>query len=194
MRRDAEQQARKGHKVILVRVETSPEDIRGMLAAEGILTSRGGVSSHAALVARQMGKVCVCGCGELKIDYISRRLSVGSKVLKEGDFLSIDGTAGEVFQGQMKTAPSEVVQVLVDKSLKTSKSKVYKMFSRFMKWSDKVRRLQIRTNADQPGQALNAVAFGAEGIGLCRTEHMFFEGNRIEAVRQMILAETKGRA
>ena len=187
---DAEQHARKGEKVILVRVETSPEDIRGMLAAEGILTSRGGVSSHAALVARQMGKVCVCGCGELKIDYIARQLSTNDVVLKEGDFVSIDGTVGEVFAGRINTAPSEVVQVLVDKSLKPQESKVYKIFERFMNWSDKVRRLQIRTNADQPDQALNALAFGAEGIGLCRTEHMFFEGDRIDAVREMILAET----
>lgn len=187
---DAEHHAAKGEKVILVRVETSPEDIRGMLAAEGILTSRGGVSSHAALVARQMGKVCVCGCSELKIDYIARQLSTKDEVLKEGDYVSIDGTVGEVFSGQIKTAPSEVVQVLVDKSLKPQESKVYKIFERFMNWSDKVRRLSIRTNADQPDQALNAIAFGAEGIGLCRTEHMFFEGDRIDAVREMILAET----
>ena len=187
---DAVALAHKEEKVLLVRVETTPEDLRGMIAAEGILTARGGVSSHAALVARQMGKVCVCGAQDLHVDYAARQLRVKGRVLKEGEFLSIDGTAGEVFEGQVKTAPSEIVQVLVEKSLDPKKSQVYRQFAMLMKWADQLRRLGIRTNADQPDQAANAVAFGAEGIGLCRTEHMFFGGNRIDAVREMIIAQT----
>jgi pyruvate,orthophosphate dikinase len=180
-----------GEKVLLVRVETSPEDLRGMIAAEGILTARGGVSSHAALVARQMGKVCVCGAGALHIDYHAKTLKVGDHTYHEGDYLSIDGTAGEVYNGQIKTAPSEIVQVLVEKSLSPAKSQVYQNFAQLMKWCDKGARLGVRTNADTPEQTENAVAFGATGIGLCRTEHMFFEGDRIDAVREMILAEKK---
>jgi pyruvate,orthophosphate dikinase len=183
--------AEKGEKVLLVRVETSPEDLRGMIAAEGILTARGGVSSHAALVARQMGKVCVCGAGALHIDYHDKTLKVGDKTYHEGDYLSIDGTAGEVYDGQIKTAPSEIVQVLVEKSLTPAKSAVYKDFDQLMSWCSKATRLGVRTNADTPEQTANAVAFGASGIGLCRTEHMFFEGDRIDAVREMILAEKK---
>ena len=186
---DAVAWARKGEPVMLVRVETSPEDLKGMIEAEGILTARGGVSSHAALVARQMGKVCVCGCGELEIDYAKKKIDVNGKVIKEGDFLSIDGTAGEVYEGKIKTMPSEIVQVLLEKKMDPRKSDVYTVFNKFMKWADKYRKLDIRTNADQPDQALNAIAFGAKGIGLCRTEHMFFEGDRIYAVREMILAE-----
>jgi pyruvate,orthophosphate dikinase len=188
---DAVEQVNAGEKVLLVRVETSPEDLRGMIAAEGILTARGGVSSHAALVARQMGKVCVCGCGELQIDYSRKTISVSGKTIKEGDFISIDGTLGEVYVGKIKTAPSEVIQVLINKSLDPSKSATYRMFDQLMKWADKYRKLGLRTNADQPDQAANAVAFGAEGIGLCRTEHMFFEGERIYSVRKMILARSK---
>jgi pyruvate,orthophosphate dikinase len=180
-----------GEKVLLVRVETSPEDLRGMIAAEGILTARGGVSSHAALVARQMGKVCVCGAGALHIDYHAKTLKVGDRTFQEGAYLSIDGTAGEVYDGQIKTAPSEIVQVLVEKSLSPAKSQVYQNFAQLMKWCDKGARLGVRTNADTPEQTENAVAFGATGIGLCRTEHMFFEGDRIDAVREMILAEKK---
>jgi len=161
-----------------------------MIAAEGILTARGGVSSHAALVARQMGKVCVCGAQEIHVDTAGRQMRVKGQTVKEGDFLSIDGTSGEVFLGQVKTSPSEVVQVLVEKSLDPKKSPTYRQFASLMGWADKVRRLKIRTNADQPDQAANAVAFGAEGIGLCRTEHMFFGGDRIDAVREMIIAET----
>jgi pyruvate,orthophosphate dikinase len=188
---DAEAKANAGEKVLLVRVETSPEDIRGMLAAEGILTSRGGVSSHAALVARQMGKVCVCGAAALQVNYETRTLTVEGTVYKEGDFLSIDGSTGEVYAGEVKTAASEVVQVLVEKSLDAKESPTYTNFALLMGWADKLRRLQIRTNADQPDQVENAVAFGAEGIGLTRTEHMFFEGDRIDAVREMILATNK---
>jgi len=181
--------AAKGQKVLLVRVETSPEDLRGMIAAEGILTARGGVSSHAALVARQMGKVCVCGASALHVDYHKKTLEVGGQTFNEGDFLSIDGTAGEVYAGEIKTAPSEIVQVLVEKSLQPKDSKTYQNFAQLMKWCDKATRMTVRTNADSPDQTANAVAFGATGIGLCRTEHMFFEGKRIDAMREMILAE-----
>jgi pyruvate,orthophosphate dikinase len=182
--------AAKGEKVLLVRTETSPEDLRGMIAAEGILTAKGGVSSHAALVARQMGKVCVCGASALNIDYTARTVTVEGKTYSEGDYLSINGTAGEVYPGEIKTAASEIVQVLVEKSLEPKASKTYGMFKQLMDWCSKVTRLQVRTNADTPEQTENAVAFGATGIGLCRTEHMFFEGNRIDAMREMILAET----
>src|SRR5262249_6112444 len=175
-------------RVILVRSETSPEDIRGMQAADGILTAFGGASSHAALVSRQMGKVCVVGCGALQIDYKKRTVTVGSTVLKEGDFISIDGFTGEVMAGQVATKPSEVVQVLIDKTLKPEQSRVYQQFAKLMGWADEVRKLRVRTNADKPDQADQAVAFGAEGIGLCRTEHMFFD--HIKEMREMILSET----
>ena len=187
---EAEAEAVNG-KVLLVREETSPEDIRGMLAAEGILTARGGVSSHAALVARQMGKVCVCGASALHIDYHNGTLTVGERTFHKGEFLSIDGTSGEVYAGEVKTAPSEIVQVLIEKTLDGKDSATYGIYAQLMGWADKLRRLQIRTNADQPDQVANAVAFGAQGVGLCRTEHMFFEGDRIDAVREMILADTK---
>ena len=186
---EAVRRARRGEKVVLARIETSPEDLRGMIAAEGILTSRGGVSSHAALVARQMGKVCVCGASGIEIDYQRRTLSASGVTLKEGDYISIDGTAGEVFAGEVTTAPSEIVQVLVDRSLAGKKSAIYQQYARLMTWVDRARKLGVRTNADTPDQVKNAVAFGAQGIGLCRTEHMFFEGNRIDAMREMILAE-----
>jgi pyruvate,orthophosphate dikinase len=182
--------AAKGEKVLLVRNETSPEDLRGMIAAEGILTAKGGVSSHAALVARQMGKVCVCGAAALQIDYTTKTMTVDGTTYKEGDYLSINGTAGEVYPGDIKTAASEVVQVLVEKSLKAEESATFLMFKKLMDWCNKVTRLQVRTNADNPEQTANAVAFGATGIGLCRTEHMFFEGDRIDAMREMILADT----
>src|SRR4029079_6984294 len=178
----------RGEKVLLVRNETSPEDLRGMIAAEGILTAKGGVSSHAALVARQMGKVCVCGASALQIDYSAKTVSVDGQVFKEGDYLSINGTAGEVYPGELPTAASEIVQVLVEKSLDGKESQTYQMFKKLMDWCSKVTRLQVRTNSDNPEQTANAVAFGATGIGLCRTEHMFFEGDRIDAMREMILA------
>ncbi len=187
---EAENQTAKGEKVILCRTETSPEDIRGMLASEGILTSRGGVSSHAALVARQMGKVCVCGASDIVVDYRKRQMRVGSLTLKEFDDISIDGTTGEVYAGFVPTAPSEVNQVLSGK-LKPKSSYTYQMFDQVMTWADKVRRLGIRTNADSPTQASQAIAMGAAGIGLCRTEHMFFDGDRIVAMREMIIAETE---
>src|SRR3954467_9185073 len=187
---EAVRRAEKGEKVVLARVETSPEDLRGMIAAEGILTSRGGVSSHAALVARQMGKVCVCGASGIRIDYQKRTLSADGTTLKQGDYISIDGTAGEVFAGEVTTAPSEIVQVLVDRSLEAKKSETFREYDKLMKWVDEFRKLDVRTNADTPEQVRNAVAFGAQGIGLCRTEHMFFEGDRIDAMREMILAGT----
>jgi pyruvate, orthophosphate dikinase len=182
--------AKKGEKVILVRIETSPEDIRGMSAAEGILTAQGGMTSHAALVARQMGKVCVAGCGALNIDYHKGAMVVSGKTIKEGDWISIDGTTGEVIEGKLNTLPSEVLQVLLDKTMKPEESSSYQLFHKLMSWADEFRRMKIRTNADQPDQSIQAVAFGAEGIGLCRTEHMFFGGDRIKSVRQMILSDT----
>ncbi len=187
----AESAQKKGERVLLVRVETSPEDLRGMIAAEGILTARGGVSSHAALVARQMGKVCVCGAASLQVNYDKRQLSVAGHTFSEGDWLSIDGTSGKVYAGKIQTADSEVIQVLVEKSLKPKKSETYGYFEQLMKWCQRATRMGVRTNADSPAQVANAVAFGAKGIGLCRTEHMFFEGDRIDAVREMILAESE---
>ena len=186
----AEKLERQGVKVILCRVETTPEDLRGMIASEGILTSRGGVSSHAALVARQMGKVCVCGAHEIVIDYEKRMLKAGGNVLREGDAISIDGTTGEVFSGHLDTAPSEVNQVLAG-NLNPRNSYTYQLFAKVMAWADKYRQLKVRTNDDTPAQAKMAVALGAQGIGLCRTEHMFFEGERITFMRKMILASNK---
>jgi pyruvate,orthophosphate dikinase len=182
--------AEKGEKVLLVRIETSPEDLRGMIAAEGILTARGGVSSHAALVARQMGKVCVCGAAALDVDYQARTVSVNGRAFKEGEWMSIDGTAGSVFAGQVKTAPSEIVAGLIYGDEGAKATEKFRHFQQLMKWCTAATRMTVRTNADTPEQAANAVAFGAVGIGLCRTEHMFFEGDRIDAMREMILAET----
>ena len=187
--------AAKGQKVILTRQETSPEDLRGMIAAEGILTTRGGASSHAALVARQMGKICVCGAHDMTVDYSKKTLSGGGVTLKEGDFLSLNGFVGSIYAGELKTAPSQVIQALLEGKAAAKQSQTYKKYDQLMKWADQYRKLGVRTNSDTPGQVTNAIAFGAEGIGLTRTEHMFFEGNRIDAVRQMILAEDDaGRA
>ena len=186
---DAEAWAKRGEHVILVRLETSPEDIRGMNASQGILTARGGMTSHAALVGRQMGKVCIVGCGALQIDYRKREMAVNGTTVKEGDWISLDGSTGEVFGGKIPTQPSEIIRVLIDKSLAPKESTAYQDYAELMSWADEYRRLGIRTNADQPDQARTAIAFGAEGIGLTRTEHMFFEGNRIDAVREMILSE-----
>lgn len=185
---DAEAQFSKNPNVelVLVRRETSPEDLRGMKIAKGILTAFGGASSHAALVSRQMGKVCIVGCGDLNVDYHKGTVTVGDKVLKEGDDISIDGFTGEVFAGQVKTQPSEVFQVLIGKTLAPEKSEMYPRYQQLMTWVDEVRKLRVRTNADVPEQATEAVAFGAEGIGLCRTEHMFF--HHIDEFREMILA------
>ena len=181
--------AESGEKVLLVRMETSPEDLRGMIAAEGILTARGGVSSHAALVARQMGKVCVCGAAAIQIDYHAKTVKVEGHSYKEGDYLSIDGTSGLVYAGKVQTAASEVIQGLIEGDATAKKGSTFKNFNQLMTWCGKVAKLQVRTNADTPEQTSNAVAFGATGIGLCRTEHMFFEGDRIDAMREMILAE-----
>jgi len=185
---DAVEWKRRGEKVILVRIETSPEDIKGMDAAEGILTQRGGMTSHAALVARQMGRVCVVGAGGLEIDYRSGRFQANDRVVQEGDWISIDGFIGEVILGKLDTKPSEVLQVLLEKTLSPEQSSIYRAYHQFMSWADESRRLGVWANADQPEQAANAIAFGAEGIGLCRTEHMFFGDDRINAFREMILA------
>ena len=182
--------AERGEKVLLARVETSPEDLRGMIAAEGILTARGGVSSHAALVARQMGKVCVCGAAAIEVDYQARTITVVGQQFKEGDWLSIDGTAGRVYAGRVNTAPSEIVAGLINNDENAKKTEKFRHFQQLMKWCADASRMAVRTNADTPEQAANAIAFGAIGIGLCRTEHMFFEGDRIDAMREMILAET----
>jgi pyruvate,orthophosphate dikinase len=178
-----------GERVLLVRNETSPEDLRGMIAAEGILTAKGGVSSHAALVARQMGKVCVCGASALEIDYAAKTVKASGRTFNEGDYLSIDGTTGTVYGGEIKTAPSEIITGLLHGDKDSQATEKFKSFQTLMKWCDKAARLQVRTNADTPEQTENAIAFGATGIGLTRTEHMFFEGNRIDAMREMILAE-----
>ena len=185
----AVQAAEKGEKVLLVRVETSPEDLRGMIAAEGILTARGGVSSHAALVARQMGKVCVCGAAAVQIDYDAKTATIDGQTFKEGDFLSIDGTSGLVYAGQIKTAPSEIISGLINNDKAAQKTEKFKNYVQLMKWCSQATRLQVRTNADTPEQTRQAIAFGAQGIGLVRTEHMFFEGDRIDAMREMILAD-----
>jgi pyruvate, orthophosphate dikinase len=175
--------------VILVRVETSPEDIAGMHASDGILTSRGGLTSHAAVVARGMGKSCIVGCGALRIDYSRSEMRVeGRRPMQEGDWISIDGTTGEVIDGQLPTRPSEVFQVLIDGTMKEEDSETYRNFTRLLSWADEIRKLKIRTNADTPNDARVARLFGAEGIGLCRTEHMFFAEDRILVVREMILA------
>jgi pyruvate,orthophosphate dikinase len=181
--------AARGEKVLLVRNETSPEDLRGMIAAEGILTAKGGVSSHAALVARQMGKVCICGAAALQIDYRAKTMTVDEQVFREGeDFLSIDGTSGTVYAGQLPAGESEIIGGLLRGDKRAQKGETYRNFSQLMDWCGKVARMKVRTNADTPEQVENAVAFGATGIGLCRTEHMFFEGDRIDAMREMILA------
>jgi pyruvate,orthophosphate dikinase len=179
----------KGEKALLVRVETSPEDLRGMIAAEGILTARGGVSSHAALVARQMGKVCICGAAALQVDYDKKTVTVSGQTFNEGDFLSIDGTLGVVYAGQIKTAPSEIVAGLIHGDKAAQATEKFKNYSQLMKWCAQATRMSVRTNADTPEQTQNAIAFGAVGIGLTRTEHMFFEGDRIDAMREMILAD-----
>ena len=192
---DAEAWKARGEQVVLARHETSPEDIRGMNAAQGFLTAFGGMTSHAALVARQMGKVAIVGCEALSFDYDARTMTVstarGPKVLREGDWISIDGTAGEVIEGSLATTPSEVVQVLIEKTRDAASAPVYQQFAKLLGWADKARRLKVRANADQPDQATVSIAFGAQGIGLCRTEHMFFGEGKIGPMREMIVAETQ---
>ena len=178
----------RGEKVLLVRTETSPEDLRGMIAADGILTSKGGVSSHAALVARQMGKVCVCGAADVEIDYDKKTVKASGQSFKEGDYMSIDGTTGAVYGGEIKTAPSEIIAGIVSDHAASKKTQKFKSFIQLMEWCEKATRMAVRTNADTPEQTRIAMAFGAKGIGLTLTEHMFFEGDRIDAMREMILA------
>jgi pyruvate,orthophosphate dikinase len=192
---DAEQWAARGEKVILCRHETSPEDIRGMNASEGFLTAFGGMTSHAALVARQMGKVAIVGCDALSFDYHARTMTVNTGkeplVLREGDPLSLDGFLGEVINGALATTPSEVIRVLIERNLQPEQAPVYQTYARLMSWADAVRKLRVRANADQPDQSAAAVAFGAEGIGLCRTEHMFFGEGKIGPMREMIVADNE---
>ena len=171
---DAKAAAERGEKAILVRLETSPEDIEGMYASEGILTVRGGRTSHAAVVARGMGRCCVAGCGDILINEEEKYFTVAGQTVREGDKLSIDGTTGCVYIGEIATAPATIAGD----------------FETFMKWADEKRTLRVRTNADTPKDARQAVAFGAEGVGLCRTEHMFFEADRIAAMREMIVSKT----
>ena len=172
---DAEAAAAAGEKAILVRQETSPEDLAGMVAAEGILTARGGMTSHAAVVARGMGKCCVAGCSEIVVEEAGKTLTIGTERFHEGDAISLNGSIGTVYRGQIQTVQPEFSGD----------------FATIMGWADEMRKLNVRTNADNPKDAAQAIAFGAEGIGLCRTEHMFFEEDRIPAIRQMILAETE---
>ncbi len=171
---DAVEQGKKGEKVVLVRLETSPEDIEGMHYAQGILTVRGGMTSHAAVVARGMGTCCVSGCGEIKMDEANKKFTLAGKVYKEGDFISIDGSTGNIYGEAIPTVPATIGGE----------------FGTIMAWADEYRQLQVRTNADTPKDATQARAFGAEGIGLCRTEHMFFEPDRISAIREMICSDT----
>ncbi|HLJ75718.1 MAG TPA: pyruvate, phosphate dikinase, partial [Thermoanaerobaculia bacterium] len=179
----------KSGPVVLVRVETSPEDIAGMHSAAGVLTTRGGLTSHAAVVARGMGRPCVVGAGSIRVDYNRGELRAeGHEPLEEGDFVSIDGSTGEVISGQLATRPSEIIQVLLEGTMKPEDSEVFGNFDRLLKWADEIRTLGVRTNADTPTDARVARVFGAEGIGLCRTEHMFFAEERILRVREMILA------
>ena len=171
---DAEAWNERGEKVVLVRLETSPEDITGMKASQGILTVRGGMTSHAAVVARGMGTCCVSGCGDIAMDEENKKFTLGGKEFHEGDYISIDGTTGNIYEGEIKTVDAQIAGE----------------FGRVMAWADEIRTLKVRTNADTPADAKKARELGAEGIGLCRTEHMFFEGNRIDAFREMICAET----
>ena len=184
---DAEEMDAKGEKVILVRIETSPEDIGGMAVAQGILTARGGMTSHAAVVARGMGCPCVSGADTVKIDYASKTMEVDGVTIKEGDVISIDGFTGNVYNAEIPVKPSEIVQVL-DGAMKPEDSELFTNYNKFMGYADAIRKLDIRTNADSPADTEMAVKFGAQGIGLCRTEHMFFEGDRIIPMREMILA------
>ena len=184
---EADRLAKRGERMILCRTQTNPEDLKGMLASDGFLTTRGGVSSHAALVARQLGKACVCGASDIAIDYAERTLTAGGRVLREGDAISLDGFTGTVYAGEIATSPSEVRRVLAGE-MKGEDSTWYRLYETVMSWADAYRRLAVRTNADSPAMAEDAVRYGAQGIGLCRTEHMFFEADRIDAMRQMILA------
>lgn len=186
--KDAEKAAAEGKDVLLVRVETSPEDIGGMAVSKGIITCRGGMTSHAAVVARGMGCPCVSGCGEIHVDEIKKTLEVNGKFLTEGDYMAIDGFTGAVYAQKIPVKPSEIMQVL-EGSMRESESVLYQDYKKFMGFVDELKTLDVRTNADSPKDAKHAVQLGAQGIGLCRTEHMFFGGNRIVSMRKMILAD-----
>jgi pyruvate,orthophosphate dikinase len=183
----AVQQAAAGKRVILVREETTPEDFHGIVAARAVVTARGGMTSHAAVVARGMGKCAVVGCRDIHVDVIHRRFTAGDQTVAEGDWLTVDGASGRIYAGDLPTTPSEVVQVIRGTRDRRS-APTYQSFARLLGWADDVRRLRVRANADTPHDARIARGFGAEGIGLCRTEHMFFEGERIGAMREMIVA------
>ena len=187
----AEERAARGDSVILVRDETTPEDFHGIVAARAVLTARGGMTSHAAVVARGMGKCAVVGCRELTVDLGERKFHVGDVTVSEGDWITLDGATGRVYLGDLPTTPSEVVQVIRG-TLPASSAPAYQSFERLLGWADDVRRLRVRANADTPNDARIARGFGAEGIGLCRTEHMFFEGDRITSMREMIVARDEG--
>jgi len=176
-----------GDMVILVRDETTPEDFHGIVAARAVLTARGGMTSHAAVVARGMGKCAIVGCKDIEVDLEHRRFTVDGTVVNEGDWLTLDGATGRVFNGNLPTIPSEVVQV-INGTLSPAAAPLYKSYSELLDWADECRTLKVRANADTPRDARIARNFGAEGIGLCRTEHMFFEGDRITAMREMIVA------
>ena len=171
---DAVEWAKRGEKVVLVRLETSPEDITGMKSAQGILTVRGGTTSHAAVVARGMGTCCVSGCGDIAMDEENKKFTLAAKTFHEGDAISLDGTTGNIYEGIIPTVDATITGE----------------FEKIMNWADKYRTMKVRTNADTPADAKKAVELGAEGIGLCRTEHMFFDENRIAAFREMICADT----
>ncbi|MDQ3811729.1 MAG: pyruvate, phosphate dikinase, partial [Chloroflexota bacterium] len=189
----AEQRAGRGERVILVRDETTPEDFHGIVASRAVLTSRGGMTSHAAVVARGMGKCAIVGCKDIDIDFDRRLFTTDGVTVHEGEWITLDGASGRVFQGDLPTIPSEVVRVLSG-NLPASSSRVYQSFAQILQWGDEVRSLRVRANADTPQDARMARGFGAEGIGLCRTEHMFFEGERIHAMREMIVArDERGR-
>jgi pyruvate, orthophosphate dikinase len=186
---DAVEWKSQGKKVILVRDETSPDDIHGMSASQGILTATGGMTSHAAVVGRQMGKPAVVGCGDIALDEEAKLFKVKGKIIKEGDAISIDGALGEVMLGEIETKPSEIIQVIRGDK-KPEDSEIYPYFTKFLGWADEVRKMKVRANADTPEDAQTAFAFGAEGIGLARTEHMFFEKERLPFIKSMILSET----
>jgi pyruvate, orthophosphate dikinase len=188
---EAVRRAGHGDAVILIREETTPEDFHGLVAAKAVLTSRGGMTSHAAVVARGMGKCAVVGCKEMVVDHERRACSMNGTTINEGDWLTLDGGTGKVFAGDLPTTPSEVVQV-VRGTLPRSQARAWQSFDRLMGWADEARTLRVRANADTPHDARIARAFGAEGIGLCRTEHMFFEGDRITSMREMIVARDEG--
>lgn len=187
----AEQRAHAGENVILVRDETTPEDFHGIVAARAVLTARGGMTSHAAVVARGMGKCAVVGCKDIEVDVEHRSFNVNGTHIAEGDWLTLDGATGRVFAGDLSTIPSEVVRV-TNGTLPASQAPLYQSYAQLLSWADKVRKLRVRANADTPRDARIARSFGAEGIGLCRTEHMFFEGDRITAMREMIVAREEG--